>query len=126
MNTPHDLLYSKTHEWVRETGEGEAYIGITDYAQHELGDLVFVNLPEPGEEATAGERIADVESVKAVSDVICPLSGTVKEANSSAADSPENINSDPYGTWLVLLERITGREELLSAGDYAIFCEKEG
>jgi len=125
MNIPSDLLYSKTHEWVRET-DGEAYIGITDYAQHELGDLVFINLPEPGDEAVKGERIADVESVKAVSDVICPLSGTVSETNQTAADSPESVNSDPYGTWLVKLDNITDREELMSREDYGALCEKEG
>ncbi|MDR1650837.1 MAG: glycine cleavage system protein GcvH [Synergistaceae bacterium] len=126
MNVPHDLMYSKTHEWVRETGEGTAYIGITDYAQHELGDIVFVSLPEPGGAAVKGDRIAEVESVKAVSDIISPLSGEVREINEAAADSPESINADPYGTWLFALCKITDREELMSADDYGVFCEKEG
>ena len=126
MNFPQNLKYSKSHEWVSETGDGTARIGITDYAQHELGDLVFVNLPEAGDEAVKGERIADVESVKAVSDILSPLSGIVKEVNSSVADSPELINTDPYGSWLVCIERISDRDELLSAEDYADYCEKEG
>jgi glycine cleavage system H protein len=123
MNFPHELLYSKSHEWVAER-DGKARVGITDYAQHELGDIVFVNLPEVGDLAVKGERIADVESVKAVSDILSPLSGTVYEVNAAAADSPEEINSDPYGTWLFAIEEISGREELLSADDYRKYCEK--
>jgi glycine cleavage system H protein len=123
MNFPKGLLYSKSHEWVRET-EGTARVGITDYAQHELGDIVFVNLPEVGDLAVKGERIADVESVKAVSDIFSPLSGTVCEINEAAADSPETVNSDPYGTWLFALDKITDREELLEAEDYEKYCEK--
>jgi glycine cleavage system H protein len=123
MNFPHELLYSKSHEWVAER-DGKARVGITDYAQHELGDIVFVNLPEVGDRAVKGERIADVESVKAVSDIFSPLSGTVYEINETAADSPEALNSDPYGTWLFALDGITGREELLDAGDYEKYCGK--
>ena len=117
MNFPKDLMYSKSHEWVREYG-GTARIGLTDYAQHELGDIVFVALPDVGEEAARGERIADVESVKAVSEIFSPLSGTVKEVNQAAADAPEIINSDPYGAWLFEIGHISDREELLSSGDY--------
>jgi glycine cleavage system H protein len=107
-------------------GNRTARIGITDYAQHELGDLVFVNLPEIGDEAAKGERIADVESVKAVSDVMSPLTGIVKAVNAAAADSPELLNSDPYGTWLVEIGDISDHEELLGAEDYKAFCEEEG
>ncbi|MDR1508570.1 MAG: glycine cleavage system protein GcvH [Synergistaceae bacterium] len=123
MNFPHELLYSKSHEWVAER-DGTARVGITDYAQHELGDIVFVNLPEVGDLAVKGERIADVESVKAVSDIFSPLSGTVCEVNGAAADSPETVNSDPYGTWFFALDKITGREELLDAEEYGKYCGK--
>ena len=117
MNFPNDLLYSESHEWVREY-DGVARVGLTDYAQRELGDIVFVALPDVGEDAVRGERIADVESVKAVSEVISPLSGTIKEVNRAAADEPEIINSDPYGAWLFEIGNISDREGLLSPDDY--------
>ena len=117
MNFPKDLLYSKSHEWVREN-DGAARVGITDYAQQELGDIVFVTLPEIGDEAAAGERIADVESVKAVSEVMSPLSGTIKEVNQALANAPEMINSDPYGAWFFEIAPISSRKELLSSDDY--------
>jgi glycine cleavage system H protein len=123
MNFPKEPLYSKSHEWVVER-DGKARVGLTDYAQRELGDIVFVNLPEVGDQAVKGERIADVESVKAVSDIFSPLSGKVCEINETAADSPETINSDPYGTWLFTLGEITDREELLEADEYRKYCEK--
>ena len=93
MHFPKELKYSKTHEWVRFTDESTAYIGITDYAQDQLGDLVFVNLPEEGDALTAGEPFADVESVKAVSDVNSPVSGIVKQVNGELADAPEKIRT---------------------------------
>jgi len=117
MNFPEDLLYSKSHEWVRESG-GTARVGLTDYAQRELGDIVYVALPDVGDEVVKGERIADVESVKAVSEIFSPLSGTIKEINQAAADSPETLNSDPYGAWLFEIGQISDREELLSSLDY--------
>ncbi|MDR1515084.1 MAG: glycine cleavage system protein GcvH [Synergistaceae bacterium] len=126
MNFPSELSYSKTHEWVQDLGGRTARIGITDYAQHELGDLVFVNLPEIGDEAAKGERIADVESVKAVSDLVSPLTGVVKAVNKEVADNPELMNSDPYGAWLVEIGDISDHEELLGAEDYETFCEEEG
>ena len=92
MHFPEELKYTKTHEWVRFTDEGTAYIGITDYAQDQLGDLVFVNLPAAGDDLTAGEPFADVESVKAVSDVNSPVTGTVREVNEDLADAPEKMN----------------------------------
>jgi glycine cleavage system H protein len=117
MNFPKDLLYSKSHEWIRER-DGAARVGLTDYAQHELGDIVFVALPDVGDEAVKGERIADVESVKAVSEIFSPLSGTVKEVNRAIVDSPEIINSDPYGAWLFEIGQISDRTELISSDDY--------
>ena len=125
MNIPAELSYSKSHEWVSKEG-GTATIGLTDYAQSELGDLVFVNLPEVGDEVIAGEPLGDVESVKAVSDVYSPVSGKVAEINEALLDAPESINEDPYGAWFIKVEDITDEEELLDAESYAAFCESEG
>jgi glycine cleavage system H protein len=125
MNFPSELYYSKSHEWVRDMGGGASRIGLTDYAQHALGDIVFVNMPEVGEGAAKGERIADVESVKAVSDIYSPLTGTVTAVNSEAADNPETINSDPYGAWLIEVGSISDHEELLDAAEYEKLCEAE-
>ena len=125
MNTPKELLYAKSHEWVKMEDETTAYIGLTDYAQEALGDLVFVNLPEAGDEVTAGEVFADVESVKAVSDVYSPLTGEVEEVNEELLDAPEKINEDPYGAWLVKVKNISEKEELLSADEYEKVCEEE-
>lgn len=125
MNNPSELFYTRSHEWVRFLTETTAQVGLTDYAQHSLGDLVFVNLPQEGDEVTQGDSFADVESVKAVSDVYSPVTGTVKAINEVLLDAPEIINKDPYGAWLVEVENITDREELLSTDDYAVHCEKE-
>ena len=125
MNYPNTLKYSKTHEWIK-IEEGVAVIGISDFAQDALGDVVFVNLPAVGDEVTAGESFGDVESVKAVSDLICPVSGVVCAINEELEDSPENLNNDPYSAWIIKVENITGEEELLSADDYEAFCAEEG
>ena len=124
MELREGLKYSKSHEWVKEEGE-EIVIGLTDFAQSELGDLVFVNLPEVGDEVTAGEAFADVESVKAVSDVYSPVSGEVSEINEELLDAPELINESPYEAWLVRVKNISGKEELLSAEEYEAFVESE-
>lgn len=124
MNNPTNLLYSKSHEWVEFTGETSAKVGLTDFAQNALGGIVFVNLPDEGNALTSGESFGDVESVKAVSDIISPLSGTVAAINEELLDSPEKINEDPYGAWLVDVSDITGREELLDAAAYSAFCEE--
>ena len=116
------LLYSKDHEWVKEEG-GEFVVGITDYAQSELGDLVFVNLPEEGDSVTKGEAFSDVESVKAVSDVLSPLSGVVSAINEAVLDAPESINSSPYEAWFVKVKDVTEKEELLSAEEYEEFLK---
>ena len=92
---PKELLYSKTHEWVKKNEDGTVYIGLTDFAQSELGELVFVNLPEEGDAVTAEESFADVESVKAVSDVMSPVTGTVIAVNEELLDAPQNINEQP-------------------------------
>ena len=117
MEFREELKYSKSHEWVKEEGE-EVVIGLTDYAQSELGDLVFVNLPEEGDEVTVGEPFADVESVKAVSDVYSPVSGVISEINEELLDTPEAINEAPYDAWFVRVKEITDTEELLDAEGY--------
>ena len=126
MNFPKELKYSKTHEWVRFEEDGTARVGITDYAQDQLGDLVFVNLPSAGDSLQAGESFADVESVKAVSDVNAPVSGTVKEVNEALADAPEKMNEAPYDAWFVLVEDVTDPGDLMSAEEYEAFVAEEG
>lgn len=125
MNYPNELLYSKTHEWVKEEG-GVFSVGISDFAQNALGDLVFVNMPQVGDEITAGEAFGDVESVKAVSDLISPLSGRVCAVNEELLDAPEKLNSEPYAAWIIKVELVSDREELLDAAAYAAFCAEEG
>ena len=125
MNYPKELSYSKTHEWIKNE-DGIYVIGITDYAQHALGDVVFVNLPQEGDEVTAGESFGDVESVKAVSDIMSPVSGTICAVNEELADSPELLNSDPYGAWIIKVQDVSDTEELLDAASYEAFCAQEG
>ena len=117
MNFPSELQYSKSHEWVRHQGD-TAEIGLTDYAQSELGGIVFVNLPQVGDEVTMGEALGDVESVKSVSDVYSPVTGVVSEVNEALLDTPEAINQDPYGAWLIRVKQVTETEELLTAEEY--------
>ncbi|SFQ16042.1 glycine cleavage system H protein [Lachnospiraceae bacterium XBB1006] len=124
MSTPTELKYSKTHEWVKEEGD-VMVIGLTDFAQNELGDLVFVNLPEEGDEVEAGEAFGDVESVKAVSDVISPVSGEVCAINEDLLDNPAAINEDAYGAWLIKVKNVSDSEELMDASEYDKFCESE-
>lgn len=119
-----DLKYSKSHEWVRMDGD-VAVIGISDFAQDALGDLVFVNLPQVGDEVTAGEAFGDVESVKAVSDLMSPVTGTVCAINEALLDAPESLNNDPYGAWIIQVENVTDTEALLDAAAYEAFCAEE-
>ena len=124
MNIPENLQYTKSHEWVRIEGD-TATIGITDHAQDELGDVVFVELPEEGATFDAGESFGTVESVKAVSDLYTPVGGEVVEVNSALEDAPENINEDPYGEgWIVKL-RTTDGADLLSPEEYEKVVEEE-
>lgn len=121
-------LYSKEHEWVEVLGENRVRVGITDFAQNQLGDLVFVEIPQVGDEVTADQTMGTVESVKAVSDLFSPVSGKVVEVNGELEDSPEVINSDAYGTgWMIVIELSNPDElsDLLSAGQYAAFVEEE-
>ena len=125
MNFPAELKYTKDHEWVKMLDDTTALVGISDFAQSELGDLVFVNLPAVGDDVVAGEAACDVESVKAVSDVMSPVSGSVAEVNEELDDSPELLNSDPYGAWSMKIENITDFSELLSAEEYEAFTKEE-
>lgn len=122
MKVPTALMYTESHEWVEKTGETSAKLGLSDYAQDQLGDLVFVNLPEVGDGVDAGESFADVESVKAVSDIYSPVTGTVKAVNDAVLDSPECINKDPYEAWFIEVEDITDWSKLMDAAAYEEFC----
>jgi len=125
MNIPAELQYTKSHEWMQTEADGTVRIGLTDYAQSELSDLVFVNLPEVGDELKAGEACADVESVKAASDVYSPVTGRVAAVNETLLDTPQAINEDPYGAWLLRAADVTDTEELMDARAYAAFVEAE-
>ena len=125
MNYPAELKYSKSHEWIKMDGD-VAIIGISDFAQDALGDVVFINLPAEGDEVTAGENFGDVESVKAVSDLICPVSGVICAVNEELLDAPEKLNQDAYAAWIIKVENITDQEELLDAAAYEAFCAEEG
>jgi glycine cleavage system H protein len=127
MSYPADFKYTKEHEWIKSDGK-TATIGITDYAQGSLGDIVFVDLPKPGAEIAAGKTFGSVESVKAVSDLYAPASGTVTEVNGELATAPEKINKDAHGSWMmkVTLKNPGELNGLLSAADYEKFVAEEG
>ena len=125
MNVPKELLYTKSHEWVKKLDDGSVLVGLSDKAQSDLGDLVFVNLPAVGDSFAAEDTLCDVESVKAVSDVYAPVNGTVTEVNEILLDTPEAINKDPYGTWIAKMTDVSGLEDLLDADAYIAVCEEE-
>jgi glycine cleavage system H protein len=123
---PKDLRYSSEHEWVASEGE-DATLGITEFAQKELGDIVFVDLPEVGQSFGAGDEIGTIESVKAVAELFAPVAGEISEVNEALADAPETINADPYGEgWLLRFRPADPKEVegLMDAEAYAAFCEK--
>lgn len=125
MQIPDDLRYSSDHEWVR-LEEGKARVGITDYAQDALGDVVFVDLPEVGKSVAAGEAISEVESTKSVSDIYAPVAGTIVEVNGDLADNPERLNDDPYGEgWILVIDvsEPASIDELLDAAAYRALVE---
>lgn len=127
-NVPSELKYVSSHEWIRDEGDGVVTVGITDYAQESLGDVVFVETPDLGAELSAGDDAGVVESVKAASDIYAPLSGTVIEVNEDLEDAPENVNNDPYGDgWFFKLKLSDADElgDLLSADEYQEQCEEE-
>lgn len=127
MPYPTDFKYTKEHEWIKPDGKS-ATVGITHHAQEALGDIVFVELPKPGTEITKGKSFGSVESVKAVSDMYAPASGTVTEINADLATAPEKINSDAHGSWMmkITLKDPNELNGLLSAADYDKFVEEEG
>ena len=124
MNFPKELKYTGSHEWTL-IEDGIATVGISDFAQDALGDVVFINLPEVGDAVAAGEAFGDVESVKAVSDLISPVTGTVCEINEELLDAPEKLNEDPYGAWIIRVENVEDTEELMDAEAYEAFCAEE-
>ncbi|MGB8916966.1 MAG: glycine cleavage system protein GcvH [Candidatus Sulfotelmatobacter sp.] len=126
MGYPTDRKYTKEHEWIQSSG-ATAAVGITDHAQESLGDIVFVELPKLGAELTAGKTFGTVESVKAVSDLYAPASGTVTEINGDLAISPEKVNKDPHGSWMmkITLKNASELDGLLSAADYEKFVAEE-
>ncbi len=126
-NVPENLHYSKDHEWVRVEGD-TAVIGITDHAQDQLGDVVYVELPRAGDEFVANESFGSVESVKAVSEIFTPVSGKVAESNDSLTDEPEKVNKDPYGdVWMIKIKMSSPAEvdSLLTAAEYEDFTKAE-
>jgi glycine cleavage system H protein len=127
MPYPSDFKYTKEHEWIKADGN-TATIGITSYAQESLGDIVFVDLPKPGTEITAGKTFGSVESVKAVSDLYAPATGTVTEVNGELATAPERINKDAHSAWMLKMKLKNPDElnSLLSASDYEKFVAEEG
>lgn len=126
MNVIDGLYYTEEHEWLKVEGN-RAYIGITDFAQDTLGDVVFVELPEEDTELNLGDAFAVVESVKAASDVYTPISGKVTQVNQELSDQPELLNTDPYGSWMVVLEMDdqSELEDLMDAEEYQEFCDEE-
>lgn len=122
MESPADRQYTETHEWALADGSA-TIVGITDYAQDQLGDIVFVNLPEPGDEVESGQPFADVESVKAVSEMISPVSGTVLEINEALLDSPGEINEAPYDAWFIKVDPVTETGSVMDADAYRAHCE---
>jgi glycine cleavage system H protein len=127
MEFPQELSYTKEHEWARVTDGDRIRVGITDFAQDALGDVVYVDIPEVGTEVQAGQSFGEVESTKSVSDVYSPVSGTVVERNEALSDEPEKVNADPYGEgWMVIIQ-LSDRSQLdglLDAGAYRAFTEE--
>lgn len=119
-----ELLYSKDHEWVRVESDGAAFVGVTDFAAEQLGDVVYVDLPEVDDEISAGTEMGEIESTKSVSDLFSPLTGTVTEINQAVVDSPELVNSSPFEEgWLVKVSYDALPEDLMNAADYTAFTQ---
>ena len=122
MTLQNDRKYTSSHEWLLDLGNGTYRVGLSDYAQSSLGDIVFIDLPQPGDTVTAETSLGDVESVKAVSEVLSPVSGTVTATNEALSSAPESINTDPYDAWLIEVNNATGFAELMDASAYEAFC----
>lgn len=127
-NVPSDLRYTKTHEWVRVEDDGTVVTGVDDYAQEQLGDITYLELPDAGTEVVQGEPLGVVESVKAATDVYAPVTGEIVEANQAAIDSPDQLNANPYDTWLVRIKvsNPSEVERLMDSGDYQRFLDEQG
>lgn len=125
MSRPTEINYLATHEWVKFIDETTAVVGITDFAQEQLGDIVFVELPEVNQEVTKGEQIAEVESVKTVSDIYTPFTGVISKINTELEDAPESVNEAPFENWLFEVINITDKEELLNLEAYNEVVEEE-
>ena len=125
MTTPKNYVYSRTHEWVQYLEDGTALTGLTDFAQKSLSDLVFINMPAEGDAVASGEPYADIESVKAVSDIYSQVSGTIIATNGDVDNEPGKINEDPYGAWIIKIGGISDKAALMGAEEYDKFCEEE-
>ncbi len=123
---PSDIKFASTHEWVRLEADNHVRVGITDFAQEQLGDLVFIELPQVGKKLKTNDQCAVVESVKTASDLFSPVSGEVVEINSAVSDEPERVNDDPYGSWLFCIkaDELSGLDGLMNADEYQQFIEK--
>lgn len=124
MIFPAELKYTKTHEWIKMLDDSTALVGITDYAQKELGDVVFINLPMEGDDVAKENPLCDVESVKAVSDVLSPVTGQVAEVNEALQDAPQLLNETPYDAWIAKIEGITEVTDLLDAAAYEALIQE--
>ena len=122
MALQNDRKYTSSHERLLDLGNGSYRVGLSDFAQHALGDIVFIDLPQPGDAVTAEASLGDVESVKAVSEVLSPVSGTVTATNEALSSAPESINADPYGAWLIEVNNVSAFAELMDAAAYEAFC----
>ncbi|MGI5888718.1 MAG: glycine cleavage system protein GcvH [Oscillospiraceae bacterium] len=125
MEFPSELSYTRSHEWMKKDEDGEILVGITAYAENELGSVVFANLPAPGELVSVGEPFGDVESVKAVSDVNSPVSGVVDEINEELLERPELINEQPYESWFIKVKDVTAVEDVMNSDEYEAFVKEE-
>ena len=121
MTLQNDRKYTNSHEWLLDLGNGSYRIGLSDFAQNALGDIVFIDLPQPGDTITAEASLGDVESVKAVSEVLSPVTGTVTATNEALSSAPESINADPYGAWLLEVNNVTAFAELMDSTAYEAF-----
>lgn len=126
MHIPDHLRYAENHEWAKREDDGTVRVGISDYAQDALGDIVFVDLPEPGREVVVGDVFAEIESTKSVAEIYAPIAGTITAVNGILEDAPETINAEPYGAgWLIVIQPAEGAilEHLMDAGVYSEFSE---
>lgn len=125
MNVQANLFYKESHEWVEFLEDGRARVGISDHAQEAMGDVAFINLCDDGEVLQAGDVLGDIESIKAVSDIYCPVDGTVESVNEALLEAPEGLNADPYGSWLITLCDVTKNDDLMDAAQYEAFLASQ-